>query len=94
MVSVGSSRFNSVLVVVDKFSKLCKLIPCFKGEGELAAPAVAELLFEHIVRQFGLPSSFLSDRDPRFTSDFWKSLWEILGTRLFLSSAFHPQTDG
>ncbi len=77
-------------MVVDKFSKLCKLIPVFKGEGELSAPVVAGLIFEHIVKSFGLPESFVSDRDPRFTSDFWASLWKILGTRLHLSSAFHP----
>lgn len=81
---------NAVLVLVDKFSKLTKLVPCFMGEGELSAPAVAKLVFDNVVKQFGVPESLVSDRDPRFTADFWRSLWEILGTKLHLSSAYHP----
>ena len=42
----------------------------------------------------GIPSSIVSDRDPRFTSRFWESLHKALGTKLHLSSAYHPQTDG
>ena len=94
LVQRGSERFNGVLVLVDKYSRLCRLIPVFKGEGELAAPVVAQLVFEHVVKLFGVPESLVSDRDPRFTSDFWRSLWDILGTRLHLSSAYHPQSDG
>ena len=41
-----------------------------------------------------MPSSIVSDRDPRFTSRFWESLNKALGTKLRLSSAYHPQTDG
>jgi len=47
-----------------------------------------------IVKLHGVPSSILSDRDPRFTSRFWKSLQEALGSKLRLSLAYHPQTDG
>jgi len=47
-----------------------------------------------IVRLHNVPSSIVSDRDPRFTSRFWKSLHKALGTKLRLSSAYHPQTDG
>lgn len=42
----------------------------------------------------GIPSSIVSDRDPRFTSRFWGSLQDALGTKLRLSSVYHPQTDG
>jgi len=42
----------------------------------------------------GVPSSIVSDRDPRFTSRFWQTLQEALGTKLRLSSAYHPHTDG
>ena len=47
-----------------------------------------------IVRLHGVPSSIVSNRDPRFTSRFWESLHKALGTKLRLSSAYHPQTDG
>ena len=53
---------------VDKFTKFCRLIPCWVGEGQLDAPQVANLFFEHVVRLFGVPAVVLHDRDPRFTS--------------------------
>ena len=55
---------------------------------------LAELYVEKIVSLHGIPSSIVSDRDPRFTSTFWTRLQEALGTKLRLSSAYHPQTDG
>ena len=42
--------FNALLLCVDKFGKLCRLIPCRAGENELSAPAVAKLFFKHVVR--------------------------------------------
>lgn len=55
---------------------------------------LAQLYIKEIVRLHGVPSSIISDRDPRFTSRFWESLHKTLGTSLRLSSAYHPQTDG
>ncbi|MCI85837.1 retrotransposon protein, partial [Trifolium medium] len=57
-------------------------------------PKLAETYIEQIVRLHGIPSSIVSDRDPRFTSRFWEILQEALGTKLRMSSAYHPQTDG
>ncbi|KAL5559353.1 hypothetical protein UlMin_035564 [Ulmus minor] len=54
----------------------------------------AKLYVQEIVRLHGIPLSIVSDRDPKFTSTFWKSLHKAMGTRLRFSTAFHPQTDG
>ena len=55
---------------------------------------LAEAYVKEIVRLHGVPINIISDRDPRFTSRFWKSLQEALGTKLSFSTAYHPQTDG
>ncbi|MCI54382.1 retrotransposon protein, partial [Trifolium medium] len=57
-------------------------------------PKLAKIYVEKIVRLHGIPSSIISDSDPKFTSRFWESLQEALGTKLRMSSAYHPQTDG
>ena len=53
-----------------------------------------QLYIREIVRLHGVPVSIVSDRDPRFTVHFWKSFQKATGTRLTMSTAFHPQTDG
>jgi len=55
---------------------------------------LAQLYVKEIVRLHGVPSSVVSDRDPHFTSRFWQTLQEALGTKLTMSLAYHPQTDG
>nr|XP_016498055.1 PREDICTED: uncharacterized protein LOC107816827 [Nicotiana tabacum] len=55
---------------------------------------LAELYINEIVKLHGIPVSIVSDRDPRFTSRFWSSLQETLGSRLNFSTAFYPQTNG
>jgi hypothetical protein len=54
---------------------------------------VVKAFFDGIVRLHGVPCSIVSDRDPIFTSTFWKELFQLSGVKLLLSSAFHPQTD-
>ena len=82
---------DAIVVFVDKLTKWATYVPTTTN---VDAPHLAHIFFQHVVRLRGIPSSIVSDRDPRFTSVFWKSLWQQLGTKLQMSTAFHPQTDG
>ncbi len=89
-----SNGCNAFLTCVEKLTKYVVVAPCTLGEGTMSATATADLFFEAVVSRFGVPKSLVSDRDPRFTAQFWQQLWSRLGTRLRLASAYHPQTDG
>ena len=80
-------QHDYLYVVVDRFSKMCILMPCKKT-------ITAELFFHHVWIHFGLPTSIISDRDSRFVGNFWSNLWEMMDTKLNKSTAFHPQTNG
>ena len=67
-----------------------RVVPCSMGEGELTAEQVALILFNAVVRLFGLPDEVPHDRVPRFTADFWRYLWDTMGSRAVFSSAYHP----
>ena len=76
---------------MDRLTKQALFIPTTKSR---AAPDVAALFLHHVVRVHGLPETLVSDRDPVFTSHFWRRLLEMCGIQANRSSAFHPQTDG
>ena len=87
-----SRRGNDAIVVfVDKMSKMVHFAAT---KTAVTAPELADIFWTTVVRHHGLPSSIVSDRDPRFTGQFWRTLWKCLGTQLSMSTAFHPQTDG
>uniref|UniRef100_A0A2N9EEP8 RNA-directed DNA polymerase n=1 Tax=Fagus sylvatica TaxID=28930 RepID=A0A2N9EEP8_FAGSY len=82
---------DAIWVIVDRLTKSAHFIPIRMN---YSLDQLAQLYIEEIVRLHGIPVSIVSDRDPRFTSRFWKSLHKALGTNLNFSTAFHPQTDG
>jgi transposase InsO family protein len=67
------------------------LIP---SQQDYNAQQVADLMFEQIYKLHGVPKNIISDRDSLFTSVFWKHLHQLVGTKLRMSSAYHPQSDG
>jgi hypothetical protein len=86
-----SNGFDSLLVFVNWFTKMCHLIPCLKTA---TAHDFAKMFLDHVIRLHGIPESLVSDRGGIFTSKFWKSLSHMMGIKQRLSTSFHPQTDG
>jgi hypothetical protein len=82
---------TGVAVVVDKFSKQAHFLPLKPG---FSAQDLAYVCIQEIFRHHGLSSKIISDRDARFTSKFWSTLHTLLGTKLNMSTAFYPETDG
>jgi hypothetical protein len=82
---------DSIWVIVDRLTKAAHFLPV---KTTYKMPKYTETYIAEIVRLHGVPSSIVSDRDPKFTSHFWGALHEALGTKLSFSSAYHPQTDG
>ena len=89
-----SRGYNAFLTTVEKLTKYLVVMPCKLEDGALSAAATADLFFDGIVSRFGVPTSIVSDCDPRFTAALWTQLWSHLGTKLRLASAYHPQMDG
>ncbi len=88
---MSDNNYDCVFVVVDRLSKQAHFIPLTRTA---SAATVASLFFREIFRHHGLPESIITDRDPRFVSAFWQTLFAHLGTQLNLSTAYHPQSDG
>jgi transposase InsO family protein len=82
---------NSILVVVDRLTKMAHFTPCSKS---ITAEETAQLILDGIVQLHGLPEEIVSDRGLQFTLKFWHRLFKLLGVDIRLSSAFHPEIDG
>ncbi|MBW0522928.1 hypothetical protein O181_062643 [Austropuccinia psidii MF-1] len=90
LVPGGKENFNACLIIVDRFSKNFRYPPFHKEDTSLDTALV---FWNNIILTCGVPKIIISDRDPKFTSNFWTNLYEILGTRLSFSTAYHPYTD-
>ena len=86
-----SNGYDSVLVFIDRLTKMSHLIPCNKTT---SAPEFTRMFLDHIIHLHGIPDSIVSDRGSIFTSQFWKALSKSLDLKQRLSTSFHPQTDG
>ncbi|KAL4323589.1 hypothetical protein GQ457_11G020340 [Hibiscus cannabinus] len=82
---------DAIWVIVDRLTKTAHFLPV---RVDFTLERLARLYIAEIIRLHGVPTSIISDRDPRFTSGFWEAFQTALGTKLHLSTAFHPQTDG
>ncbi|MBW0572731.1 hypothetical protein O181_112446 [Austropuccinia psidii MF-1] len=86
-----SNNCDSILVAVDRFSKMAIFIPTY---GTITALKLAQIFISHVFSQHGLPVSIISDRGSLFVSSFWTNLCQQLKISRYLSTAFHPETDG
>ena len=82
---------TSLVVFVDKLTKMIHIAPCV---GISSAPALADLFLKNVFRYHGMPTRFISDRDPRFNSAFWKEFFDQCKVSCKMSGTFHQETDG
>ena len=86
------SQGNDYLsVIIDQLTSQVHLVPTTM---QVTAKEVVWLFLKEVVRLHGVPKSIVSDRDTKFMSMFWHELHRLMGTKLLMSTAFHPQMDG
>ncbi|GJU04378.1 putative reverse transcriptase domain-containing protein [Tanacetum coccineum] len=88
----SSQGYDTIWVIVDRLTKSAIFVPM--RETDPLEKLARMYLKEVVTRRHGIPISIICDRDPRFASNFWRSLQKALGTNLDMSTAYHPQTDG
>jgi transposase InsO family protein len=88
---ISGKGHDCIVTFVDHMTKRAHWRACKKT---IDAPAFARMFIDDIVRLHGVPQEVVSDRDVRFTADYWREVARILQTKLLMSTAFHPETDG
>ncbi|MBW0499765.1 hypothetical protein O181_039480 [Austropuccinia psidii MF-1] len=91
LVPGGKEHFNGCLITVDRFRKSVRCLPCHKED---TAMDTALLFWNNNISTCGVAKIIISDRDPKFTSEFCTNLYDILCTKLAFFKASHPQTYG
>lgn len=86
-----SEGYDTILVVVDRFTKYAHFIPL---RHPFTASSVAKVFLDSIIKLHGVPLSIVTDRDKIFTSAMWRDIFTALGSKLSYITAYHPQTDG
>ena len=86
-----SKGLSVIFVVIDRLSKFGHFMPL---KADFTSSKVAEVFIQNVVKLHGVPKTIVSDRDKTFLSQFWRQLFQAMGTTLSMSSAYHPQTDG
>nr|GFA61624.1 putative reverse transcriptase domain-containing protein [Tanacetum cinerariifolium] len=87
----SSQGYATIWVIVDRLTKSAIFTPMRKTD---PMDKFTRIYLKEVVTRHGIPVSIISDRDPRFASNFWRSLQNTLGTRLDMSTTYHPKTDG
>ncbi|GJV95399.1 putative reverse transcriptase domain-containing protein [Tanacetum coccineum] len=87
----SSQGYDTIWVIIDRLTKSAIFVPMRETN---PMDKLARMYLKEVVTKHGIPVSIICDRDPRFASNFWKSLQKALGTSLDMSTAYHPQTDG
>ncbi|GKF49793.1 reverse transcriptase domain-containing protein, partial [Tanacetum coccineum] len=86
-----SQGYDTIWVIVDRLTKSAIFTPMRETD---PMDKLARIYLKEVVTRHGVHVSIICDRDPRFASNFWRSLQNALGTNLDMSTAYHPQTDG
>ncbi|MBW0581308.1 hypothetical protein O181_121023 [Austropuccinia psidii MF-1] len=87
----GKENFNACLIIIYRFRKSMRRLQCHKED---TAMDTSLLFWNNIISTCGVTKIIISDKDPKFTSESWTNLYDMLGAKLAFSTAYHPQTDG
>ena len=88
---VTANGYDSIVTFVDRLSKYVYFVAC---KDDISAEQLANIFLATVVARHGMPRHLISDHNLCFTSRFWKALTGVMGCKLNMSTAYHPQTNG